>query len=905
MPITRLFKTFRPQLIAASALCAAMGAPGALAQAYYATPVASLGGSSSAALAVNNAGAVAGNATISGNTQTHAIVFSRGQSKDLGVLGNTNSYANGLNDLGTVVGNSNLVPTATASVTHAFSYSAGTMVDLGTLGGATSFALAVNNNGVIVGFSDAADMVSTHAFSYFGGKMTDLGTLGGSNSKAYAVNASGLIVGNADLTPGSTNHHAALFSGGKATDLGTLGGSRSTALAINSAGVIVGDAQDASNRFRAFLYSNGAMTNLGSLSATDTASYAYGINDSGTVVGFSIAFDGTNRAWVYQNGAMTDLNSLVNLPGVSLQSAEGINALGQIVAEGSDGKGYLLTPSGLHLAIAAPASVYAGVAATFTVAVLDGSNNPATGYAASLSLSSSDAGATLPASVSLVGGTGTFTVTFSSSGSQSVSGADTEIGQVQGSSVVSVQSASAPTLLAQPQSQSVNLGANAAFWVQAAGTPPLTYQWYFNGVAISGANRALLQAVSVTSYSAGDYSVVVSGPGGSTQSANASLSVESYNTSNPVSWVTQPLSQTAALGTSVAFTAVAQGPAGSNWQSTSQVTYQWFQDGTPIPGATSSTYLLSGASLASAGTYLCVASDTSGSLFSQPAILAIDPTAVPGRITNMSCRGMVAPGAQQLIVGFVLGGSGASGYEPMLLRSSGPALASLGVSGTLADPVLTLNSSAGVVASNAGWAGSSQISAAAASVGAFPWTNPSSLDSALLQSLPSGSYTAQIFGASQDQGVALAEIYDATAGYPALNAPRVVNISARDQVGTGSNVLIAGFVIDGTTEKTVLVRASGPALKPFGVSGVLADPALALYRSNSDGTTSLMASNTGWNGVYTIATTAASLGAFSWGLVSTQDSAVLVSLPPGVYTAQVSGSSGDTGIALVEVYEIY
>ena len=91
---------------------------------------------------------------------------------------------------------------------------------------------------------------------------------------------------------------------------------------------------------------------------------------------------------------------------------------------------------------------------------------------------------------------------------------------------------------------------------------------------------------------------------------------------------------------------------------------------------------------------------------------------------------------------------------------------------------------------------------------------------------------------------------------------------------------------------------------PFAVSGTLADPQLLLYRSNTDGSVSLLASNTGWAGSSQVQSAASSVGAFSWGGSGTPDSALLVTLPPGAYTAQVVGSSGDTGVALVEIYEV-
>ena len=118
-------------------------------------------------------------------------------------------------------------------------------------------------------------------------------------------------------------------------------------------------------------------------------------------------------------------------------------------------------------------------------------------------------------------------------------------------------------------------------------------------------------------------------------------------------------------------------------------------------------------------------------------------------------------------------------------------------------------------------------------------------------------------------------------------------------MGTGGNILIAGFAIGGTTSRTVLVRASGPALVPFGVSGTLPDPQLQLYSGST-----VIESNSGWAGNSEISQSAAAVGAFGWSSPTSNDSAILVTLPPGAYTAQVSGASGDTGVALVEVYEV-
>jgi hypothetical protein len=348
---------------------------------------------------------------------------------------------------------------------------------------------------------------------------------------------------------------------------------------------------------------------------------------------------------------------------------------------------------------------------------------------------------------------------------------------------------------------------------------------------------------------------------------------------------------------------------------TGPLTYQWFlggsplSDGTGISGSASSTVLLSGSGTR-AGDYACLVSNELGSVLSTTERVMLEETPDAGRLINASCRGMVGTGANQLILGFYSGGAGTSGAQPVLIRASGPALSAFGVGGVLPDPKLILNQSnangsSTVLSTNAGWAGNAQVASTAAAVGAFAWPSAASLDSALVNTLPGGAYTAEIVGASGDTGMALAEVYDATAAGSYLpTSPRLTNIAVRDQVGTGGGILIGGFVIGGSTSKTVLIRASGPALNAFGVPGTLPDPQLRLYQSNGDGTSTLLSSNTGWGGSAQIAMAAASVGAFSWGGAATADSAILVTLPPGDYTADVAGASGDTGVALLEVYDV-
>jgi hypothetical protein len=137
---------------------------------------------------------------------------------------------------------------------------------------------------------------------------------------------------------------------------------------------------------------------------------------------------------------------------------------------------------------------------------------------------------------------------------------------------------------------------------------------------------------------------------------------------------------------------------------------------------------------------------------------------------------------------------------------------------------------------------------------------------------------------------------------PSQASARLVNISTRAQVGTGGNILIAGFVVAGSGTETLLIRADGPALAQFGVAGVLANPTLSLF----NGSGAVLASNTGWgtgNFQAQLANAAISVGAFAL-QAGSADSALIASLPAGAYTVQVSGVNNSTGIALAEIYEL-
>jgi hypothetical protein len=217
---------------------------------------------------------------------------------------------------------------------------------------------------------------------------------------------------------------------------------------------------------------------------------------------------------------------------------------------------------------------------------------------------------------------------------------------------------------------------------------------------------------------------------------------------------TQPTTQTISNGSTAVFNVGASASPAA--------TFQWSFNGAPIAGATSATLLIQNATNANAGTYTCVATNSAGSVLSAPATLSVDAVAASPRLIDISTRGQVGTGANLLVAGFVVGGTTA---KTVLIRASGPSIgaAPFNVAGVLADPQIQLfgqGNPAPLLASNAGWSGNPQIAAEAVAVGAFPWTNPASKDSALLITLPPGAYTAQVSGASGDSGVALVEVYD-------------------------------------------------------------------------------------------------------------------------------------------------
>ena len=348
--------------------------------------------------------------------------------------------------------------------------------------------------------------------------------------------------------------------------------------------------------------------------------------------------------------------------------------------------------------------------------------------------------------------------------------------------------------------------------------------------------------------------------------------IASLETPAPPLLTSQPAAVTVAIGHPAALRVSAENPT--------SVTYQWFKDGQPIAGAIFPSYLLSNATAGDAGNYRCELRNSTGSVTSDTVSITVLPAEAAGRLINLSVRTFAGTGERTFIAGFALTGPAS---KPVVVRGIGPRLADFGVAGTLADPSLEFFSGQNFLQANDNWSVDD-----GRTLGAFPLI-PGSRDAVLRSVLPAGAYTAQLKGIANTTGNALLEIYD---GATSDGLTRLTNLSVRAQLDP-AQAIIAGFVIIGETPVSIVLRAAGPALSAFGLTGVLADPKLTLYRDQTK-----LAENDNWTN-----DDGRELGAFPFATGS-RDAALRVSLPPGSYTVFTESSiASGAGLVLFEVYE--
>lgn len=245
---------------------------------------------------------------------------------------------------------------------------------------------------------------------------------------------------------------------------------------------------------------------------------------------------------------------------------------------------------------------------------------------------------------------------------------------------------------------------------------------------------------------------------------------------------------------------------------------------------------------------------------------------------NVSSRAQVLDGDNVMIVGFIITTT-ATTTKQVLIRGLGP---STGIKFALADPLLTLYGPGGFMQGNNNWRDTQE--AAIQATGLAPGNN---LDSAILVTLPPGTYTAVLASNNGGTGPALVDVFDMTGPAP------IVNLSTRAMVGTGNNVLIGGTIIGASTR--AVIRAIGPSLNQY-LQGALQNPMLELY--NAQG--ALVTSNDNWGS----GPDKAEIEYLKLNPSHVNESALIASLTPGAYTAVVKGVNNTTGVGLVELYAL-
>jgi hypothetical protein len=240
------------------------------------------------------------------------------------------------------------------------------------------------------------------------------------------------------------------------------------------------------------------------------------------------------------------------------------------------------------------------------------------------------------------------------------------------------------------------------------------------------------------------------------------------------------------------------------------------------------------------------------------------------------------------IGGFIITGTAP---KHVLIRAIGPSLTGLGVPSALADPVLELHGTEPfATVTNDNWRDDPAQESAIIATGIAPTSN---LEAAVDATLNPGSYTAVVRGKSDTTGVALVEVYDLSPAVPG----KLANIATRAFISTGDNIVIAGFIIGGSSgNDRIVVRGIGPSLAALGVPNALPDPTMELR----DGNGSLLIANDNWQDN---TAQAAELTAAGLAPASNLESGIAATLPPGLYTALLAGLNNGSGVGLVEVYD--
>ncbi len=296
---------------------------------------------------------------------------------------------------------------------------------------------------------------------------------------------------------------------------------------------------------------------------------------------------------------------------------------------------------------------------------------------------------------------------------------------------------------------------------------------------------------------------------------------------------------------------------------------------------------------AGTATVTVTARDFNGLTASSVSTVSVAPNPPIGNLRNISTRSTVQTGEKVMIGGFIVEGTGT---KRLLIRVLGSELSQFGVPSILVDPFLELHDANSIIASNNTWTIQTNPADVAA-IQATPYAPTDMQEPAVLVTVPAGAYTVVVSGVGGTSGNALVEVYE----LDATDTARLTNISTRGAVGTGDDVMIGGFIVNGTTPKRVIVRAIGPTLGPLGIVNPLLDPKLEVYFGGQ-----LIAQNDNWQLAPGGGANPDLAAIIASGHAPTSDSesAIILTLPPGAYTAIVRGANNTSGVGMVEVYDL-
>ncbi len=270
----------------------------------------------------------------------------------------------------------------------------------------------------------------------------------------------------------------------------------------------------------------------------------------------------------------------------------------------------------------------------------------------------------------------------------------------------------------------------------------------------------------------------------------------------------------------------------------------------------------------------------------------IDYVAGAGLVANVSTRLPVGIGDNALIEGFIVEGPAGS-TKKILVRAIGPSLVPFGIADAVANPTLDIfDNGNNKIASNDNWkttqVGGIITGNQVAEINGSGVAPTKDLESAIVANLAPGSYTAVVRGAGNTVGTGVVDAFDLSTGATA----RLANIATRGLIQPGDKLMIAGFIIQNGPVRLV-VRAIGPSLKAFGITNALPDTTLQLRDQNGG----IVRENDDW-----MSDQKAELEATGLQPTNNLEAALVQTIPPGQYTAQVRGKPEATGTGVVQVY---